>query len=127
MLGIDSILPLTPDVTGTKLARSFGLGGQRGIRITGVVPGSPAAEAGLRGARQLLKVNGKWVQADGVWCGMGGDIMLGLDGRPTYDREGVIEFLRHATPGSVVAVRVLRFRTGALRYVPEGLASRSQE
>ncbi|MCX6373950.1 MAG: AAA family ATPase, partial [Actinobacteria bacterium] len=119
-LGIDRIDYLTPQVTGTKLARSFGLDGQRGILIEGVMPGSPVAEAGLRGARQLLKVNGKWVQADGSWYGIGGDIMLALDGTPTYQREDVDAFLRHATPGSVVAMRVLRLRTDAARQMAEG-------
>jgi S1-C subfamily serine protease len=125
-LGIDNFNLLTPQVTRTKLAGSFGLGGQRGILIDGVRPGSPAAKAGLRGARQLLKYHGKWVQADGSWVGVGGDIMLALDGTPTYNPEDVDEFLRHATPGSVVAVRVLRLRTNALRDVPEGLPLRPQ-
>ena len=120
-LGIDAYLPLTPQVTRTKQARSFGLGGQRGILLEGVVPGGPAAKAGLRGARQLLIYKGKWVQADGTWYGMGGDIMLALDGTPTHNPQDVVGFLRHATPGSVVAVRVLRLRTTAARHVPEGL------
>ena len=119
-LGIDRIDYLTPEVTGTKLARSFGLGGQRGILIEGITPGSPVAKAGLRDARQLLKVNGKWVQADGSWVGVGGDIMQALDGRPTYTQEDVDGFLRHATPGHVVAIRVLRFRANAFRDVPVG-------
>ena len=126
-LGLDYYGALTLQDTKSKLARSFGLGGQQGILIGGVVPGSPAAKAGLRGAWQLLQHNGKWVQADGTWVGMGGDIMLALDGTPTYSEEDVVGFLRHATPGSVVAVRVLRFRTSALRQAPEGLASRSQQ
>ena len=51
---------------------------------------------------------------------IGGDIMLALDGTPTYSEEDVDEFLRHATPGSVVAMRVLRFRADAARQAPEG-------
>ncbi len=119
-LGIDRIDYLTPEVTGTKLARSFGLGGRQGILLEGLAPGGPAAKAGLRDARQLLKVDGAWVQDDGSWVGVGGDIMLALDGTPTYDREDVDDFLRSATPGQVVAVSVLRFRTSALRDVPVG-------
>jgi hypothetical protein len=40
-----------------------------------------------------------------------GDILLALDGTPTYKEEDVVGFLRHATPGSVAAVRVLRLLT----------------
>ncbi len=124
-LGIDYWGVLTPEATRTKLARSFGLGEQQGILIGGVMPGSPAAKAGLRGARQLLKYNGKWVQDDGSWYGVGGDIMLALDGTPTYTEEDVVGFLRHATPGSVVAVSALRFRSGALMTAPEGLSQQA--
>ena len=126
-LGIDYYGVLTPGETGTKLARSFGLGGQRGILIGGVMPGSPAAKAGLRGALQLLKFKGKWVQDDGSWVGVGGDIVQALDGTPTYDEEDVVGFLRHKTPGAVVAVRLLRFRADALENAPQDAASRSQE
>jgi len=126
-LGIVKDAVLTPQVTKTKLARSFGLGGQRGILIEGVEHGGPAAKAGLRGARQLLKVEGKWVGPDGDWVGVGGDIMLALDGTPMYSHDDLWRFLQHATPGSVVAVRLLRFRTSALRQAPAGLAQHSQQ
>ena len=102
-------------------------GRPEGDHHPGGLPGSPAAKAGLRGARQLLKYNGKWVQDDGSWYGVGGDIMLSLDGKPTYTEEDVVGFLRHATPGSVVAVRVLRFRASALRQAPQDVALRSQQ
>jgi len=125
-LGIDACFRLTPRATRTKLARSFGLGGQKGFLIEGVMPGSPAAKAGLRGARQLLQFNGKWVQADGSWYAMGGDIMLALNGTRTYNEKDVVGFLRHATPGSVVAVRVLRLRANAARHALDGPPQRPQ-
>jgi S1-C subfamily serine protease len=126
-LGLDYFGVLTLEDTRTELARSFGLSGQRGILIGGVVPGSPAANAGLRGAEQLLQHNGKWVQPDGTWVGFGGDLILALDGTPAYSEADVLGFLQRATPGRVVAVRVLRFKTSALRQAPAGLAQRSQE
>jgi len=125
-LGIYKYAVLTTEVTKSKLARSFGLGGQKGILIEGIVPGSPVAKAGLRDAWHLLKIDGKWVQADGTWDGLGGDIMLAHDGTPTYTEEDVDAFLRHATPGSVVALRVLRLRTDAYRHAPAGLPLRPQ-
>jgi class 3 adenylate cyclase/S1-C subfamily serine protease len=125
--GIDKEGVLTPEVTRTKLARSFGLGGQRGILIEGVEPGGPAARAGLRGAVQLVQFNGRWLQSDGDWVGVGGDVMLTLDGTAMRSHEDLSGFLRRATPGSEVSVRLLRFRSGALRTASAGLAPHSQE
>jgi hypothetical protein len=125
-LGIDHYAVLTPEVNRSELARSFGLGDQAGILIEGVMPSGPAAKAGLRDAWGLLKIDGKWVRADGGWDGLGGDILISLDGTPTNTEEDVAGFLKHATPGSVVAMRVLRLRTSTFRQAPEGLPLRSQ-
>ena len=46
-LGIDRIDYLTPEVTGTKLARSFGLGGRQGILLEGPRPAAQPPRPGF--------------------------------------------------------------------------------
>lgn len=57
-----------------------------GVRLAGVIDGSPAQRAGL--AR--------------------GDLLLSLDGRPVADLAGLTTILRDCRPGQTVALRVLR-------------------
>jgi serine protease Do len=69
-----------------ELAESFGVKGEKGVVVNRVFPGSPAEESGLRG----------------------GDIVIGLEGKPVT---GVTEFQRQVSslaPGSTVSLEILR-------------------
>ena len=58
----------------------------RGVRLAGVSPGSPAAEAGLRE----------------------GDVIVAFDGVEVTDLQGYSDLLYARKPGDTVAVTVLR-------------------
>ncbi len=47
----------------SELAEAFGLEGRKGVRITGVLPGSPAQKAGLQVGDLLLKLDGQVIPA----------------------------------------------------------------
>ena len=108
---MDAVDILTP-----SLAKSLGLTTQRGMIVDVVVPGTPAAKAGLRGGTRVVMLKGKGevggsdglLHAQQNYYYVGGDIILRIDGRPIRSIQDMEAFLKHATPGSVAAVRVLR-------------------
>jgi S1-C subfamily serine protease len=59
----------------------------RGILLTEISPGSPAAKAGLRGGDQYAVYQGRYLVINGRPLVLGGDIILSVDGTttPTYD------------------------------------------
>lgn len=65
------------------LARTFNLPARQGVLITGVVAGSPAEQAGLRGGEQLGGFNGERIPFDG-------DIIVALNGAPIRDSDMLI-------------------------------------
>ena len=102
-LGVNYADSLTP-----SLAKSLGLTAQSGVLVDGVVPGSPAAEAGLRVGTREVTLKALKGTPGGTYYYVGGDIILSIDGRPIQSAQDVEAFLKHATPGSVAAFRVLR-------------------
>jgi hypothetical protein len=75
---------------------------ERGVRLSGVTPGSPADRAGLRA----------------------GDIILGLGAHDVADLQGLTDALRAHRPGDDVVVRFQR--DGELRRVDITLGSRAR-
>ena len=121
-LGIDAIDWITP-----SLARSLGLAAHRGILVRDVMPGSPAAKAGLRGGtREVTTKGAPVVGSDGLlhperhYNVVGGDIILSIDGRPANSLKDVRAVLGHATPGSVVVLHVLRGSKSLILRVTPG-------
>ena len=79
-LGV-TVQPMTAD-----LAASLGLAEVRGALVSGVEPGSSAADAGIRQ----------------------GDVIAEIDGRPVVDANAVRNQVANAEPGSTISIRVLR-------------------
>lgn len=77
--------------------------GPEGIRITGTVPNSAAAEAGLKD----------------------GDVLQGIDGRKMRTLEDLVEFLQNAKVGDEISLQVLR--DGSKLTVPVKLKGRSAD
>ena len=75
---------------------------ERGVKLSGVTPGSPADKAGLRA----------------------GDIVIGLGTRDVADLQGMTDALRAQKPGDTVAVKFLR--DGQTSTVEVTLGSRAQ-
>lgn len=88
-------------ISGTDLdantARRFGLNTTRGVIVLEVVPGSPAARAGLRAAR----VSGNDIAALG-------DVIVGIDGQPIENFEDLAARVAAHQPGDTVTLTILR-------------------
>jgi S1-C subfamily serine protease len=91
----------TQDVT-PGIARTFGLGAERGALVTNVEPGSPAAVAGLRGGTRTEAFNGLDVT-------LGGDLIVAIDGRKVEGSDDVSRLVTtELLPGEKVTFTVLR-------------------
>jgi S1-C subfamily serine protease len=84
-----------------------------GVTVVGVVPGSPAAKAGLVPARQE-------VTASGASAPVGGDSIIGIDGRRVTSSAELTGIVARHRPGDTVALEVVR--DGATRTVRVTLA-----
>jgi 2-alkenal reductase len=87
---------LTPGV-----ARHFGLAARRGALVTKVGPGTPAAQAGIRGPRRLEPYNG-------VVVPVGGDLIVRIGGHTVASAEDVSRTVIGLAPGTRVPFVVLR-------------------
>ena len=92
-------------VTGTtirgKLAVALGLPAEGGFLVYQVYRGTPAQQAGIRGAR-------RWEIVGNYEIGVGGDLILSIDGRPMNQRESLTRFMRRKRPGDVVELKIFR-------------------
>ena len=83
------------------IAEANELSTQRGAYIDGVVAGSPAAGAGLRGSRGARSISGLRVP-------MGGDVVTAVDGRPVDDFADLLAEIAFSRPGDSVTLTILR-------------------
>ena len=75
---------------------------QRGALVVNVVDGGPADQAGVReGTRSVV--------VDSTSITVGGDVIIGVDGRTVQDLYDVVVYLeRFKRPGDVIALKLLR-------------------
>ncbi len=90
----------TDDVT-PGVARRYGFGSPRGALVVSVVSGSPAARAGLRGGTRSTSFNGRSLL-------LGGDLIIGIAGKPVGSAEDVSRAVAEHSPGEKVAFSILR-------------------
>ncbi len=83
------------------IAKLFGLPVERGLLVEGVVPRSPAAQAGLRAGERII------VSGDKVYA-LGGDIVTGINGEPVTGAATLARVLLEARPGDVARLTVDR-------------------
>jgi S1-C subfamily serine protease len=83
------------------LAEREKLAVQRGAMVNEVVPGGPAAKAGLRGAERTVRV-------DGEQYAVGGDIIVAIDGQAIEEFEDLQEIVAAKKPGDVLTLDVRR-------------------
>jgi S1-C subfamily serine protease len=75
---------------------------QQGALVIDVAPGSPAAQAGIRGATRNANI-------EGYNIGIGGDIIVGIEGSTVTGYADLETYLAlQASPGQTVTVTVLR-------------------
>ncbi|MCO5314676.1 MAG: trypsin-like peptidase domain-containing protein [Solirubrobacterales bacterium] len=84
-----------------QLAEKLGLDVERGATVVQVLPGGPAARAGLKaGSRQI--------EFQGNRFTVGGDVIFKVDGIPANDPEELGRIIARKEPGDTVEVEVLR-------------------
>ena len=84
-----------------QLAARFALGTERGAMIQQVVPGGPAAKAGIRAGTQRRTFQ------EQTWR-IGGDIVTAIDGRTVRMDADLARALDGHAPGDAVTLRVVR-------------------
>lgn len=97
-LGVDVVAMNTAE----RVSIGNALPPQQGLKVRGVVQGSPAEKAGLKA----------------------GDVLLLLNGYPLDSREDLLISMRYSRPGHIVHLSVLR--GGQLLAVPVAVAARPQ-
>jgi 2-alkenal reductase len=91
----------TTDLTPLAAAR-FDLGVERGAIVTDVSANSPAARAGLRGGTREAEFNG-------LTFSLGGDVIVGIDGRPVRSADDVVRYVTdEVEPGEIAVFTVVR-------------------
>lgn len=92
---------------------------QRGFIVERVLPGTPAARAGLRGSTRPVRT------AYAALCpdAKGGDFVIAVDGQPVTTFDDILIYLaRNTSPGMTITLTVLR--DGEMLDVPLTLAPR---
>lgn len=84
-----------------SLAKLFGLPLERGFLIEEVLPGSPAAEAGLRAGERIVMVSEKSYA-------LGGDIIVGVNGQSFTAASQMARVLLHSRPGQQLRLQLYR-------------------
>jgi len=84
------------------IADAMGLEKPQGVLIVEVTEGSPADQAGLRGADQNVTL-------DGQLTPIGGDVITGIDGLPTRRMADLVVYMeRNTSPGDSVVFEIIR-------------------
>ena len=83
-----------------RLARAIGLRESAGVILLEVVPGSPAAKAGLRGSESYREQNGRIV--------LEGDIVVGADGAAVGRGDDLLAILRAKRPDESIDLVIIR-------------------
>jgi len=82
--------------------QELGLPVDYGILISDVLRGTPAAKAGLRGGEETSMI-------EGMPFALGGDIIIGIDGRPVKVFDDLLSYLgRYTEPGDTITLTVVR-------------------
>ena len=87
-------------VTG-DLAEALQLPAEGGLLVQGLARGSPAASAGIRGPKQ-------WVVVGTTEVGIGGDLIMSIDGRPADRNDAIVRAIGKKRPGDTVELQIFR-------------------
>jgi putative serine protease PepD len=96
-------------------ARELGLKAERGVMILQIIRDGPADEAGLRGAKRILRGGNTEIP-------VGGDVIVAFEGETMETFEELVRMIRKKRPGDRVKMRILR--ENRFREVPVVLGER---
>jgi S1-C subfamily serine protease len=83
------------------LAEALDLPMEGGFLVYEVQPGSPAANAGIRGAQ-------RYVYIGNIEVGVGGDLIMAIDGRPVDRTDAINRAMSQKRPGDSVELTIFR-------------------
>ncbi|AIC14387.1 S1C family serine protease [Nitrososphaera viennensis] len=86
------------------IASAMGTSEQSGFLVVGVVPGSPAEKAGIRGGDRAVTVDGREIR-------VGGDIIIEVDGRPVTGFAEIQQDFQQRQVGETMRFTVVRANT----------------
>lgn len=108
-------LGVSTEAVWPQLADELDLGSSTGALVSEVVPGGPAAAAGIQGATGETTFQGTRVAT-------GGDLIVAVDGEKVVAESDLAELISRKSPGSTVTLEVIR--DGERREVSVELAKR---
>ena len=84
-----------------QLAQKLGLDTEFGALVANVVPGGPAAKAGLRGATGTIRFQAAEYET-------GGDVIVEVEGQEVVQPEVAVRLVDEKTPGEKIELTILR-------------------
>ena len=84
-----------------ELAEALHLGVEQGILVERVMPGGPAAQAGIRGGNRSVHVGLQEMS-------IGGDVLIAIDGKAVTSQVDLNLLLNRAEPGDTVKLTIMR-------------------
>ncbi len=100
------------------LAEALKLPASGGLLIQGVARGSAAEDAGLRGAREEVRVGN-------ARLGIGGDLITALEGKPVTEPDSITRALARKRPGDILELTI--YRNGRTLNIKVKLGEASEE
>ncbi len=85
------------------LAQALGLPVQGGLLVQTVTRGSSEYNAGIRGARQIVDIGN-------VELGIGGDLIMAIDGQPVQREDALIRAISEKRVGDTITLTIFRNR-----------------
>ncbi len=88
------------DIT-PRLVTLFGIKPEEGVLVQTVIPGSPAAKAGIRGGDKIILLGEEKII-------LGGDVIVGIGKRPVRRVLDIVQELTRHRPGDKITLKILR-------------------
>ncbi len=92
---------ITTEYVAGDLADALGLPRRGGLLVQGVARGSSEYVAGIRGAREVVDVGN-------VELGIGGDLIIAIDGRPVEREDALVRAFANKRVGDTVRLTIVR-------------------
>jgi S1-C subfamily serine protease len=92
---------ITTELIAGDIAEALGLPTKGGLLVQGVVQGSSEEAAGLRGARQIVDIGN-------TELGVGGDLIVAIDGQPVGVEDAWIRAISRKRVGDTISLTVVR-------------------
>ena len=92
---------ITAEYVAGDLAEALGLPRRGGLLVQRVVRGSSEAEAGIRGAREVVVIGN-------VELGIGGDLIVAVDGQAVDRQDALVRAIANKRVGDVITLTIVR-------------------